>query len=852
MIPVCPDRLWNYKTEGKEMRVVIDMQGAQTPFSSGRGVGRYTREMVKAFIRVCSKQDEIFLALNGCYEEACNSLIKEFEKLLPRDRIKVWQWYPVQEPACLKGVAQTTPIEWYREWFLQQFRADIIWSPNFQEGFFDYNVACTAGLLKGNSLVCTTLHDVIPLIYKKDYLDGSDSRDWYYQKLKYTKQCDFVITVSKFSKEKIAELLHIPKDHIFTVYEGADKDIFYREKTGAAPKEKIILYVGGADRHKNIRNLIKAFSLLSEELKRDYKLAFVGGEPKREQAQLLRVAARYGVKKSSMAFYGYVSDHDLRRLFQTCAVFVFPSYSEGFGLPVVEAMECGAPVVAANAASLPEIVGDGRFMFDPFQPEDIADKIRCILTDSRFAQDSVENGQERAALFSWQAGGEELYRVFQLKLDRESGRGCEEDACAQERLYKEMARLCKGRGNLYCAKAAASIQDAMVLRGKRTVYIDTSAVVTEDYVTGIQRTVNGIISNLYECFADDPKTEICPVYSSPEYGYFIKSAYNGKKYVKQKQVSHTEIVQFYDGDLFLMPDLAPGFIMAKETYIRALVKRGVQVYTVLYDLIPMKYPDFFSSDFVQEYEGYLQCIAQFSGVISISRATMEDYTSWCSKKGVKFPPYFKNTFNYCGCDFTKANPTTGLVQGYEQVIKAMEAFPSFLMVSTLEPRKKQDQVLAAMERLWKKGVEANLILVGRNGWKMERFVHTLKHHEENGKRLFWLSGISDEYLNLLYQKACTVIVASLMEGYGLPMIEGAQHGKPLILRDIPVFREVAGKDAFYFTGDTAQALADALEEWLELYRKDAAPGSAGVRFVTWRQSVERLLEVVEFDKALVD
>lgn len=96
----------SFETEGKAMRVVIDMQGAQTPFSSSRGVGRYTKEMVKAFIRVCKKQDEVFLALNGFYEEACNRLIGEFEELLPRNRIKVWQWYPVQEPACLAGVSE--------------------------------------------------------------------------------------------------------------------------------------------------------------------------------------------------------------------------------------------------------------------------------------------------------------------------------------------------------------------------------------------------------------------------------------------------------------------------------------------------------------------------------------------------------------------------------------------------------------------------------------------------------------------------------------------------------------------------------------------------------------------------
>lgn len=825
------------------MRVVVDMQGAQTTFSGGRGVGRYTREMVKALIRACKDTDEVFLALNGTFAEACEKLIGEFEGYIPRSRIKVWQWYPVSEPSCVTGVSKITPIELYREWFLQQFHADIIWSPNFQEGFFDYNVACTAGLIEGKSRVCTTLHDVIPLIYKKDYLDGSDSKEWYYEKLRQTVRCDFILTVSKFSKQKMTELLKIPEENVYVVYEGANPEIFYREddRYDPARKEKIILYVGGADQHKNIRNLIRAYALLPDQLKRTYKLAFAGGEPERKKYQLLRVAAKCGVKKSSLIFYGYVSDDDLRNLFQTCAVFVLPSYSEGFGLPVIEAMECAAPVITARAASLPEIVGDERFMFDPFRPGDIADKICKILTDEAFAREAVLNGCRRAELFSWQTSGKELYHIFQLQRKR-----TRTGTYTRNMFYKDMALLCRNQSAAYQAEAAYSIENAKLFRKKRTIYIDTSAVVLEDYVTGIQRVVNGLIASLYKCFDGNSRVEICPVYSSPEHEHFIKAVYNGRKYVQQKKVTNAVIVQFYDGDVFFMPDLAPGHILAKEHYLRALVKRGIQVYTILHDLIPMEYPEFFSKDFVEEYRGYLQGIAAFSGVISVSKTTMEAYTVWCRRNGMIFHPYFLNTFHYSGSDFIRANPTQGLEKGYEVLLHQMDRHPVFLMVGTLEPRKKHDQVLGAMELLWAKGVDADLVFVGRNGWQMNSFVNRLKRHKERGKRLFWLSGISDEYLELLYQKAAAVIVASLAEGYGLPVIEGAQHGKPLILRDIPVFREVAGSHAFYFQGQLASELAAALEKWLELYRKGTVPASEGIPFVTWEQSAQKLMELVDF------
>ena len=151
------------------------------------------------------------------------------------------------------------------------------------------------------------------------------------------------------------------------------------------------------------------------------------------------------------------------------------------------------------------------------------------------------------------------------------------------------------------------------------------------------------------------------------------------------------------------------------------------------------------------------------------------------------------------------------------------------------------QTLKAFERLWKQGADVNLVIVGKKGWNMEHFVQKLDNHRELGKRLFWLKSISDEYLEKVYDAACAVIMASEGEGFGLAIVEGARHGKPLILRDIPVFREIAQDHAFYFKGLTPEALAEAIEQWLALYKQGLAPASSGIESFTWEESAKMLI-----------
>jgi glycosyltransferase involved in cell wall biosynthesis len=166
------------------------------------------------------------------------------------------------------------------------------------------------------------------------------------------------------------------------------------------------------------------------------------------------------------------------------------------------------------------------------------------------------------------------------------------------------------------------------------------------------------------------------------------------------------------------------------------------------------------------------------------------------------------------------------------------------MVGTVEPRKGHAQAVSAFERLWAAGVDASLVIVGKQGWHVEQLAERMLSHPERGARLLWLQGISDEMLLRLYESAAALLLASQGEGFGLPLVEAAQHGLPIIARDLPVFREVAGEHAFFFTGRAPEELADAIATWLALRERGDAPSPEGIPWLTWAQSTAQLLDVI--------
>lgn len=165
------------------------------------------------------------------------------------------------------------------------------------------------------------------------------------------------------------------------------------------------------------------------------------------------------------------------------------------------------------------------------------------------------------------------------------------------------------------------------------------------------------------------------------------------------------------------------------------------------------------------------------------------------------------------------------------------------MVSTLSPHKGHAQVLDAFEYLWHTGVVANLVIVGKQGGQVEDLAARLRTHSELNKRLFWLEGISDEYLQKVYAASTCLIAASHGEGFGLPLIEAAQHKLPIIARDIPVFREVAGAHAWYFNACKGTDLANSVTDWLACHEAKQVPLSENISFLTWQQSAQRLMQL---------
>ncbi len=165
--------------------------------------------------------------------------------------------------------------------------------------------------------------------------------------------------------------------------------------------------------------------------------------------------------------------------------------------------------------------------------------------------------------------------------------------------------------------------------------------------------------------------------------------------------------------------------------------------------------------------------------------------------------------------------------------------PTFLMVGTIEPRKGYAEVLDAFEKLWDAGEKAELWIVGKQGWKAEQLAARLESLSAV-RPLTWYRSIPDDELEDLYRNAECLIAASLDEGFGLPLVEAAHHGLYLIARDIPVFREVCGDSATYFSSQ----LPNVLKSWLRDYRRGKARGSADLVQTSWDESVQTLLSEI--------
>lgn len=368
---------------------------------------------------------------------------------------------------------------------------------------------------------------------------------------------------------------------------------------------------------------------------------------------------------------------------------------------------------------------------------------------------------------------------------------------------------------------------------RQRVYISLGSLPYYDNRSGIPRVAKNLC---YEGLKYQDR-DCIPIYPDPISGKY-RIAYQwckaqGLILNNLPGISDDEEITVRDGDWLIHTMINPNELVYERTYFESFREIGGKIGFVLHDIIAEEHPEFFKSRDQRLFSQWLRLIVHADGLFAVSDATKNAFVTWAQKEGIANLPSCE--VFHLGVDFSHLENLSWRFD----LPRQLKSTPYFLQVSTIEPRKGYSQLLDVFENLWEKNVNANLVLVGRQGWCVKRLIRRIKNHPQFNKRLFWYNGVGDEELLGLYQGAKAIIVASQAEGFGLSVIEGLYFNKEVIARDIPVFREIGGNEVRYFTNENE------LGGLIESSMSKECSGNKQARWIPWRQSFSYFMNCIK-------
>lgn len=1225
------------------MRIVIDIQSLQSSSSANRGIGRYSRSLIEAMLRI-SPEDDFILLMNDMVGDDNDRLRREFTVKWPNASVRVWSACVPAGFSAPKDNARAAVA--VREAVIKDCAPDAVLITSLFEGLDD---DCVTTI--GDVPTFVILYDLIPLIFSEIYLEDPHSKAWYESIIGELQKATHLLAISACSAQDAINYLSFPQECVTNISSDVSDYFSCHEPSAEHLRElerefglarPFLMYTGGIDHRKNIEGLITAYAALPKSVIADHQLAIVCKLNSEDREKLLKQAGSVGLPRDAVIMTGYVSDDTLVSLYNMCKAFVFPSWYEGFGLPVLEAMRCGAAVIGANVSSIPEVIGRNDSLFDPHSTQDMARVIEKVLTDESFRQSLRDFAPVQAQRFSWEksarrtlavikdslaendvkqrgrqqsvekprlafvsplppersgisfysaellpalsqhyeidliveqetvseelvnhgfkvrdagwlrrharnydrviyqfgnstfhshmfdlvadvpgvvvlhdfflsnierhmdaanftrllgeahgyqalvdryntsktrdglteavqfwpvnvravrsakgvivhseasrklasrfyneetvadwcivplvrgdcdirgqdrkesrralgiqedeflicsfgyvspsklpfrlidgllASGnctnpkirlvfvgdakevekelsrcisntdlegrvqitgwasDEVYKKYLLAADiavqlRTNSRGessaavldCQNygiptivnangsmadipehtvlmipDSFSDEELAEAIDRLVANRDlrrkigrsareviatnhspascslayrdaieAFYSQKSSSEEQLVRLLaalpedpaRDKqlaqavadsfpsgarlRQLFVDVSVLAAHDANTDIQRVVRAILG---QWLSKPPAGwRIEPVVSDPTLGRY--------RYARQFTCAFLGIpddwaedcpIDYYPGDSFIGLDLNAGLDNEMFEAVNRMAVAGVRVSFVVYDMLPVLLPHNFDEADVDWYTKWLRSVSRFEHLVCISNSVADEVQNFLIQNPPSNGLMPSIGWFHLGADFESV--TTKNIPPPNKNLKTdhLGTYPRFLMVGTIEPRKGHSFVLDAFEQFWATGGDATLIVVGKQGWKVDALCKRLQSHPEAGKRLFWIQNCSDAELKTLYSSSHCLIAASEGEGFGLPLIEASRHGLPILARDIPVFREVASIYATYFEGTKSDSLSEALKAWIVADQAGLVPRSDEMRSLSWSESAKALLRVL--------
>ena len=387
------------------MRLWIDGQCLQTT-SRLRGIGRYVIELIRAIGETCP-QVEMSISFNATLSDTVAEARASVGRWIAASNVHMWQsaggtmeirsgydsWHRLSEIALAHHVACLAP--------------DIALSASPFEGQSDL----AAPLLSraGHDFPWAAIfYDAIPHRYPARYLAHPGSAEAYGRRLAVQGEFDLLLAISGFAKREA--LAAHPGARVVQIDAGVSSEFLQLARQPANPaivaglniRQPFLLYVGALDWRKNVMGAVAGFAKLRPALRDSLQFVLAGDVQDRDVEKVRILWKQAGLEETQLRILGHVDDATLVQLYRHTDLVLQPSFMEGFGLTALEAMHCGAPVIAADAGALPEVVGDVRALFDPGQPDAIAARMEEFLSDKALVRAMIAHGVEQAQAFSWE------------------------------------------------------------------------------------------------------------------------------------------------------------------------------------------------------------------------------------------------------------------------------------------------------------------------------------------------------------------------------------------------------------------------------------------------------------------
>lgn len=679
-------------------------------------------------------------------------------------------------------------------------------------------------------------------LYQNRHAEDEDDILWAYpSNAKFVENAKAVIVHSHHARALASEWLGTEEAERWSVIPllkklppDTDNRAQARHRLGFAEDDIVFCSFGLLGPMKSNLELLRGW--LASEIARNpkAKLVFVGKNSDDDYGAQFKDAIEGSPLSDQISITGWVDNADFHGYLAACDIAVqLRTLSRGeTSAAVLDCMSYGIPTIVNANGSMSELPeGSVYALPDAFTLNALTAAIDTLYGDA----------QLRAAMSG---------RALQVITDLHAPLACAQSYhAAIEKAYKvpslidALVERCQGLSLHELGLVAPVVRMATVRPVSRTLYVDISVLVIVDAKSGIQRVVRSILLALMQTYM--PVLRIEPIYYAPERGSYLSAMEFTRKFLDlPEQIMGDDVIEFQRGDIFLGLDLCQNAVGHAASKLKKLRNLGVELHFIIYDLLPLTLPAFFPDGASEDHAIWLSIVAQMDSAICISRAVADEMPKQLDDLGIALERPLAINWFHLGADIENSKPTRGMPPESAAVLARLAARPSFLMVGTIEPRKGQSEILGACEKLWSSGADVNLVIVGKEGWKVAALIKKMREHPEWGKRLFWLHDVSDEYLDQIYA-ACTCMVAgSHGEGFGLPLIEAAKHGLPIVARDIPVFREVLKSDGVYFSESATQLeIAEALKAFLATEAKTAVDVD-NLSVPTWQESTQALLACI--------